>query len=177
MDGVLVECWSSAGRVLVWMKVIGKLGDNKCLRNPPPSNRYGRRGFRRIVTMVCYSNVKCSFIRMFYPIIQNFFRIIPYLCNRNHYENNTKNKNAMTLPEGFPSIAYQKITVGALLLIICLYTTAMMPWVSMNQLIHLDRTLMLGLNNDEGRWMDQFWYAYSSFGAWTVAMAVIALTL
>ncbi|MGI6231740.1 MAG: phosphatase PAP2 family protein [Prevotella sp.] len=83
----------------------------------------------------------------------------------------------MTLPEGFPSIAYQKITVGSLLLIIGIYSVTIMPWLSLNQLIRIDRTLMLGLNNDEGQWMDQFWYAYSSFDAWTVAMAVIALTL
>lgn len=69
------------------------------------------------------------------------------------------------------------VTGILLLLILILFSLLSMPSLSLSTLKHWDRGAMLMLNGDEGAWMDQFWYAFSSFKTWIIAMAFIGITV
>lgn len=61
-----------------------------------------------------------------------------------------------------------------MVLLLLLLVVAMQP---LPNLMRIDRTLMLELNGSQGRWVDQYWYAFSQFRTWLLVMPIVAATL
>lgn len=83
----------------------------------------------------------------------------------------------MTIKTKALSLPDASIIAGIVLLLSFLIIIISMPSLTINTLKHWDREAMLTLNGSQGRWMDQFWYAFSSFKTWIVAMIFIIVTI
>jgi len=83
----------------------------------------------------------------------------------------------MTIKTKALSLPDASIIAGIVLLISFLIIIISMPSLTIGTLKHWDREAMLMLNGSQGAWMDQFWYAFSSFKTWIVAMVFIAITI
>lgn len=83
----------------------------------------------------------------------------------------------MTIKTKALSLPDASIIAGIVFLLSFLIIIISMPSLTISTLKHWDREAMLTLNGSQGAWMDQFWYAFSSFKTWTVAMVFIAVTI
>lgn len=83
----------------------------------------------------------------------------------------------MTIKTKALSLPDASIIAGIVLLLAFLIIIISMPSLTIGTLKHWDREAMLMLNDSQGAWMDQFWYAFSSFKTWIVAMIFIAITI
>lgn len=83
----------------------------------------------------------------------------------------------MTIKTKALSLPDASIIAGIVVMLAFLIIIISMPSLTIGTLKHWDREAMLMLNGSQGAWMDQFWYAFSSFKTWIVAMIFIAITI
>ena len=83
----------------------------------------------------------------------------------------------MTIKTKVLSLPNASIIAGIVVMLAFLIIIISMPSLTIGTLKHWDREAMLMLNGSQGAWMDQFWYAFSSFKTWIVAMVFIAITI